>query len=423
LKRTMAEQTPAIFEEYVEPYGTWSEYRIYPSGGDLAVFTIDITDRKASEEALATLNDVVERERLRLTGIIASVPGLIWENKIGAEGDALALSFISAYVQPLLGYTVDQALAEPLFWKKVIYADDWQTFTDAVTFVHRGENAGVLNLQAVHKDGNLIDLETRMTIMLDDDVPAGVRGVMMDVTERQRSAKMQERYARMLHQSNEELQQFASVVSHDLQEPLRMVTGYVQLLEKRYSNSLDNDARDFINFAVEGVARMKELITDLLTIARIERSEKISEETDLQDILNNVLSNLSLRIEDTGTVITQDALPRIKADSGQMLQLFQNLVGNAIKFQPGDRQPSVHIGVQHQEGEWVFSVQDNGIGIAREHLDRIFDMFRRLHHRDVYPGTGIGLAICKKVVERHEGRLWVESTPGKGTTFYFTIPG
>jgi light-regulated signal transduction histidine kinase (bacteriophytochrome) len=231
----------------------------------------------------------------------------------------------------------------------------------------------------------------------------------------------QARYARMLRRSNEELQQFTYIVSHDLQEPLRTITSYLQLLEKRYASQLDNDGREFLNFAVDGAARMKELINDLLTLSRIEGSEKALEEVSVQSALDRALANLQQQIEAKKAIITQDAMPTLKVDGVQLTQVFQNLISNAIKFQPG-QVPEVHIGVEHKGDEWKFYVRDNGIGIAPEHRERIFMIFQRLHLVSEYPGTGVGLAICKKVVERHGGRIWVESTVGEGTTFYFTLP-
>jgi light-regulated signal transduction histidine kinase (bacteriophytochrome) len=233
-----------------------------------------------------------------------------------------------------------------------------------------------------------------------------------------------ERTARTaLRASNEELQQFASVVSHDLQEPLRMVTSYLQLLKNRYAARLDDDAIQFIGFAVDGVERMRALITDLLAYSRIERGYSQMEMIDMQAALNKALAMLSLQVGDSGAIITQTPLPQITADEGQIIQLFQNLLTNAMKFQPAGSVPRIHIGAEQQDGVWEFSVGDNGIGIEAEYLDRLFVMFRRLHQRSEYPGTGIGLAICKKVVERHHGRIRVESTPGTGTTFFFTLPG
>ena len=224
-----------------------------------------------------------------------------------------------------------------------------------------------------------------------------------------------------LIRSNADLQQFAYVASHDLQEPLRMVASYTQLLAKRYKGKLDADADDFIGYAVNGATRMQRLINDLLTYSRVTSQGKAFEQVDCDLLLDGVLSTLRLTIEENHAVVTHDALPKLTADSGQLGQLFQNLVSNAIKFH-GAEPPRVHISAERRNQEWLFSVRDNGIGVDPQYADRIFVIFQRLHDREEYPGTGIGLALCKKIVERHGGHIWVESQPGRGATFLFTIP-
>jgi PAS domain S-box-containing protein len=227
--------------------------------------------------------------------------------------------------------------------------------------------------------------------------------------------------AEALARSNTELEQFAYVASHDLQEPLRMVTSYLQLLERRYKGQLDTDADEFIAFAVDGAARMKALINSLLKYSRVSTHGKPFEPVDCSDVLDRVLFSLQVAIEENGALVTRDALPVVKADGTQLTQVFQNLISNSIKFHD-DRPPEIHVGAERRDGEWLFSVRDDGIGIDPQHYKRIFRIFQRLHSRAEYPGTGIGLTICKKVVERHGGRIWVESELGKGSTFYFTIP-
>ena len=232
--------------------------------------------------------------------------------------------------------------------------------------------------------------------------------------------KVEKRTEELL-KSNKELEQFAYVSSHDLQEPIRMVTSFTQLLERRYKGQLDADADDYINFIVEGAHRMKYLIDDLLAFSRLNTQVKEFEKVNLETVLNNVLSDLSVSIEGSNAIITHDPLPTIIADKTQKMQVFQNLIANAIKFQ-GSNPPKIHISAHKDEKEWKFSVADNGIGIAPEYQKQIFEVFKRLHTRDVYPGSGIGLSVCQKIIRRHGGDIWVESELGKGSTFYFTIP-
>jgi signal transduction histidine kinase len=249
-----------------------------------------------------------------------------------------------------------------------------------------------------------------------------VRSLNVDLEQRvaDRTAELAER-AKDLARSNGELQQFAYVASHDLQEPLRMVASFTQLLAKRYSEKLDDDAREFINYAVDGAKRMQTLISDLLSYSRVGTQGKAFELVHCDAVLDRVLKSLQLAIEDTGAVITREPLPAVAGDSIQLTQLFQNLLTNAIKFH-GKKPPLVQISTENNGSMWKIAVRDNGIGISPEHADRIFVIFQRLHTKTEYPGTGIGLAICKKIVERHGGRIWVEASPGGGSTFFFTIP-
>jgi signal transduction histidine kinase len=224
-----------------------------------------------------------------------------------------------------------------------------------------------------------------------------------------------------LLRSNAELQQFAYVASHDLQEPLRNVTNCVQILKEEYKNKLDADADQLIRYAVDSVARMKALISDLLLFSRVGTKGQPIEDTNCEEIFGESLTRLTSAIKETGAFITHDPLPTVPADRTQLLQVFQNLVANAIKFRR-NAPPKIHISAVKNESEWVFSVKDNGIGIESRHFERIFVIFQRLHIRDEYEGSGMGLAIVKKIVERHQGKVWVESEAGVGSTFYFTIP-
>jgi light-regulated signal transduction histidine kinase (bacteriophytochrome) len=243
----------------------------------------------------------------------------------------------------------------------------------------------------------------------------------VELDERRRAEQMLARYAEELERSNAELEQFAYVASHDLQEPLRMVASFTQLLGRRYRGKLDQDADEFIGFAVDGANRMQHLINDLLAYSRVGTRGKPLVPTDCNAVFKQARDNLAKAVEETSTVIYQAPLPVVLGDEVQLLQVFQNLIANAIKFR-GAESPQIQVTADRQGPNWVFAIRDNGIGIAPEHQERIFSIFQRLHQRSEYPGTGIGLAICKKVVERHGGRIWVESLPGKGSTFYFSIP-
>ncbi|MEZ4727280.1 MAG: ATP-binding protein [Caldilineaceae bacterium] len=278
------------------------------------------------------------------------------------------------------------------------------------------------------------DLAYRIELMRSDEIgqvaaafnqmAAELEGVYASLEQKiaERTAQLQEQSAE-LARSNAELAQFAYVVSHDLQEPLRMITGYLQLLERRYKGQLGKDGDEFITFALDGATRMRQLIRDLLAYSRVGVRHTVLQAVDCQEILNGVLDNLQVAIHESGAIITCDPLPTLYADPTHLGQLFQNLVANAIKFR-GAQAPQIQIGVRRtaQSRAWLFSVRDNGIGIAPEYFERIFAIFQRLHTRSEYLGTGIGLAICKKIVDRHGGHIWVESVVGKGTTFYFTIP-
>jgi PAS domain S-box-containing protein len=253
----------------------------------------------------------------------------------------------------------------------------------------------------------------------DEDVVA--LGLLSDITEQTRSLAEIERVNDELRRSNADLEQFAYVASHDLQEPLRMVTSYLNLLERRYKDRLDADAGEFIHFAVDGATRMKGLIQDLLRFSRVGHQVLHIREVDGEPVLQAALLNLKAAIDEHAAEVTADPLPTIPCDPGLLTQVFQNLIGNALKFH-AEAKPRVHISAERVGAEWVFSVKDNGIGINPVHVDRIFRIFERLHNAEQYPGTGVGLAVVKKIVERHGGRIWVSSEPGQGATFLFSLP-
>lgn len=244
-----------------------------------------------------------------------------------------------------------------------------------------------------------------------------------DVTERRQAQLSIEKALADLERSNEDLQQFAYVASHDLREPLRMVTSYLTLLRRRIEESLDGECREFITFAIDGARRMDALIRDLLEYSRIGRGEPVMAQVAISEIIGGAIDNLKASIDESHAVISQESsLPAIAGNFGELVRLYQNLIANALKYRNAERTPVVKLSCKEQDGKWLFGVEDNGIGIASDQFERIFKVFQRLHGRGAYDGTGIGLAVCKKIVEAHGGRIWVESVPGQGSAFYFTLP-
>jgi PAS domain S-box-containing protein len=329
---------------------------------------------------------------------------------------------VDEFANPLFGYPAGSYDATFDMFLKMIHRDDRARVEGEM----RGSSAASGGYESSFRvrwpDGSMHDLTARGKVVDGADRErTQMTGVIWDVTERKRAEERLVRLLAELERSNKELELFAYVASHDLQEPLRMVSSYTQLLERRYSAKLDDDAREFIGYAVDGANRMQRLINDLLEFSRVSTRGKPLEKTDVAEILGNVRANLSVAIEETGALVTNDFMPVVTADAGQLGQLLQNLVGNGIKFRNGTR-PHVHVRAVEMPNHWEFSVSDNGIGIEKQYFDRIFVIFQRLHTKGDYPGTGIGLALCKRIVERHGGRIWVESKPNEGSTFFFTIP-
>ena len=272
-----------------------------------------------------------------------------------------------------------------------------------------------------HKNGSFVEVETTGSAVSSGGKVVATQHIANDISERRRASERTKQLMEELDRSNKELQQFAYIASHDLQEPLRMVSSYTQLLARRYKGRLDKDADEFIAFAVDGATRMQTLINDLLAFSRVGTRGKVFESTDSSQAFDQAIANLRMGIQESSAEVTHGDLPIVTADKLQFGQLFQNLIGNAIKYH-GAEPPRVHVWAERKGGDWVFSVRDNGIGIDPKYSDRLFVLFQRLHTREEYPGTGIGLAICKKIVERHKGHIWEESQPGCGATFSFTIP-
>jgi signal transduction histidine kinase len=361
-----------------------------------------LQDRKTS----IRVTKAVKAERQQLFNILETLPVMIclltsdyhvafsnrsFREKFGESGGRCCYDYCFGHKKPCEfceSYTVLET-GQPHFWEvqgqdgSVIEAYDFP-FTDF--------------------DGSLMILE-----------------MDIDVTKHRKAEEMLKLKVEELKRSNSELEQFAYVSSHDLQEPLRMITSYLQLLKRKYTGHLDDKADEYINFAVEGAARMQNLIIDLLEYSKIETGDNEPEIIDCEFILNKVLSDSKTIIKENNATISHDPLPEVMTNPIQLGQVFQNLILNGIKFH-SEEAPKIHIAATKQGVEWVFSVQDNGVGIDPQYSERIFEIFKRLNSRERYPGTGIGLAICKKIIERHGGRIWVESELGKGSTFYFTLP-
>ncbi len=376
--------------------------------GKLRGFSEISRDLSASKESEA-----------RYRGLLEAAPDAMVVVNTGGE-----IVLLNVQAEKQFGYRRDELLGQPVkrlipegFAERLI-ADGTRTAAEALA-----QQIGTgIELSGRRKDGTEFPIE----IMLSPR--EGAEGILVtaairDISRRKEAEAQLLQKVDELKRSNEELGQFAYIASHDLQEPLRMVASYTQLLSKRYKGKLDSDADEFIAFAVDGASRMQRLIQDLLTYSRVGTKGKDLVETASERALEQALVNLRGAIEEKGAVVTHDALPNVLADETQLVQLFQNLVGNAIKYQ-GPGVPRVHVSaVRNGDQKWMFSVRDNGLGIDPQYFDRIFGMFQRLHKREEFAGTGIGLAICKKIAERHGSSITVESQPGQGSTFRFSLAG
>jgi len=322
----------------------------------------------------------------------------------------------------LYGITPDRFASVYDAWASSLHPDDRSLAEAAIQQALAGEKDYDPEFRVIHPDGTVHFIKAYALVQRNEQGEAQrMIGINYDITARKQAEQALQQLMLDLQRSNQELEQFAYVASHDLQEPLRAITSYTQLLAKRYQGQLDEKADKYIHYVVDGATRMQQLIQDLLTYSRVGRYELKLQPTDCNAVVERVQHDLQVVIAESNAVITVDALPTILADTAQVTQLFQNLIGNALKYR-GQAAPSIKISARQQGKEWAFSIQDNGIGIEPQYAERIFEIFQRLHTRREYEGTGLGLAICKKIVARHHGRLWVESQLGQGATFCFTFP-
>lgn len=372
---------------------------------------------RENQAYLAALQESEERTRLLINATAEGIVG------IDLQGNC---TFCNQSAQTMMGYPNEQAVIG-----KSLHSLIHHTRPDGTPrppeecrllgTLQDGASVQLTDEMLWRADGTSFPADIAAYPVLRSQAIVGAVISFHDISERKHAAEVLAKRTDELARSNHELEQFAYVASHDLQEPLRMVSSYTQLLARRYKGKLDQDAEEFIAYAVDGANRMQRLINDLLTFSRVSTRGHPFEQTDCNAVLRDVLDNLQIAIQECGATVTHDALPTLMADPTQIAQLLQNLIGNALKFH-GDAPPQIHIGALRQEGEWVFSVRDNGIGIAPEFFERIFIIFQRLNPRERYPGTGIGLAVCKRIIERHGGHIWVESTPGQGSAFSFALP-
>jgi PAS domain S-box-containing protein len=370
----------------------------------------DISVRKSAEQHLAQMEN-------RYRGLLEAAPdAMVVVNQAGK------IVLLNVQAEKRFGYHRDELVGQrvrniiPMGFAERLLADSLRSKEDALA---QRIDTG-MELIGQRKDGSEFPIEIMLS-PLEGDEETLVTAAIRDITVRKNAEALLLQKMAELNRSNEDLAEFAYIASHDLQEPLRMVASYTQLLSKRYKGKLDTDADEFIAFAVDGASRMQRLIHDLLTYSRVGTKGRELLDSSSEEALQHALHNLRGAIEESGAVVTHDSLPAVLADETQLIQLFQNLIGNAIKYQSGGA-PRVHISASKSEPKkWTFAVRDNGLGIDAQYFDKIFGMFQRLHKREEFAGTGIGLAICKKIVERHGGSISVASELGRGSTFRFDL--
>ncbi|UTF55065.1 PAS domain S-box protein [Natronosalvus rutilus] len=438
-------------EVFYEPAGAWLQVTIYPSESGQSVYLTDITERVRSRnrlqrravqqeviaglgqfaietndidelmhEATQQVADALEADYCKVLDLDSVADELRLRQGVGWQAGIMGTATVSATDNSQAGYTL--VAEEP------VVVDDLESETrfqgpDLLTDHDVSSSISTIVGSANDPWGILGVHDTSHRSFTDEDVNfvQSVANILAETIERTEYRAELEGTIDRLEDSNERLEQFAYAASHDLQEPLRMVSSYLQLIERRYGDDLDEDGEEFLEFAVDGADRMREMIDGLLQYSRIDTQGAPLEPVDAGEALEEALANLEVRVVETDAMITADPMPWVRADGSQLRQVFQNLLANALTY-AGDAPPRVHVSAERDESDWTISVRDEGIGIEPRETDRIFDVFNRAHSREEDTGTGIGLAICQRVLERHGGKIWVDSEPGEGATFSFTLP-
>ena len=376
----------------------------------IATFILDITERRLAEQALQVSYD--QLQRAEQIGQLGHWEWVVRDDQVNwSDG-----------LYRLFGLGPEEFTATYNAYLQQVHPEDLPLVKNAIQAALQKPGPFEFESRILRPDGQTRYLFTRGEVLFaGDGRPERMIGVVVDTTERVYAERAVQTMAEDLRRSNAELEQFAYVASHDLQEPLRMVTSFVQLLAQRYRGKLDEDADAFIGYAVDGAKRMQHLINDLLAYSRLGTRGSPFTLVSMEALLRDAQQDLQIAIEESRAQISHDSLPELYGDPSQLGAVLQNLLSNAIKYRGADA-PQIHVSVRRQRNEWVFSVRDNGIGIDPKFAERIFIIFQRLHAPGAYPGTGIGLAVCKRILQRHGGEIWVESFPGQGATFYFTLP-